>query len=146
MNAEDKQRLYASVEHHEGYRSKAYRDTLGHWTVGYGTNLETLEIDLATARAWLHSRLEWSEAAISTQPGWEGLNGVRKATLIEMAYQLGGRGCKKFVKMWSAIEGKDWPRAAREMGHSRWASQTPKRVNELKARMLWGTWDGRNPS
>jgi lysozyme len=145
MTPDDRQRLYESIKHHEGYRSKAYKDTLGHWTIGYGTNLETLEIELATANAWMHKALNGVEADLNLIEGWSTLNGVRQATLIEMAYQLGVAGCKKFVKMWAAIADKDWPRAAREMGNSRWAEQTSKRVAELQSRMLWGTWDGRRP-
>jgi lysozyme len=145
MTEEDRQHLYASIEHHEGYRTKAYKDTLGHWTVGFGTNLEVLEIDLATARAWMHKKIEEVTKSLSDETPWSYLNGVRQGVLIEMGYQLGFAGCKKFVKMWEALGDHDYPRAAREMGNSRWARQTQKRVAELQARMLYGTWDGRRP-
>ena len=41
----NEQRLVASLEKHEGYRDKAYQDTEGVWTIGYGTNLQELRID-----------------------------------------------------------------------------------------------------
>jgi hypothetical protein len=42
----------------EGFRGKPYRDTVGIWTVGYGFNLEALQMPLQVAELWLNILVE----------------------------------------------------------------------------------------
>ena len=51
--------------------------------------------------------------------------------ILEMVFQLGTNGVRKFKKMWKAMRVKDWKKAAEEMKDSRWHSQTPKRCESL---------------
>jgi lysozyme len=51
--------------------------------------------------------------------------------ILEMVFQLGTNGVRKFAKMWKAMRVKDWKKAAEEMKDSRWHSQTPKRCESL---------------
>lgn len=136
-------RLVDSVKGHEGLRLKSYQDHLGHWTIGYGTNLEVLEIDEELAEKWLLDRLELIWFALCDVEGFQGISSVRQDVLIEMAYQLGVSGCLKFKKMWAAIREGDFWAAASEGEDSRWCrEQTPDRAKLLMTRMRYGTWDG----
>ena len=46
----------ARLQIEEGFRSMPYQDTTGHWTVGFGTNLDA-GITRAMAAAWLYETL-----------------------------------------------------------------------------------------
>lgn len=69
---------------------------------------------------------------------WEQLSEPRQSVLIEMAYQLGGKGLESFVKMRKAVSEKDWETASAEGLDSKWARQTPERAETLMERLLAG--------
>lgn len=121
---------------HEGLALKPYKDTLGHWTVGYGHKIlphETFDTitseqaksmlmdDIATARKQAYNAFPWLL----------GLDETKQGVVIEMVFQLGIGGVGKFQKMISAIRERDYGRAADEMLNSRWARQTPRRCKTL---------------
>ena len=138
-----RRRLIDSVKTHEGLSLTSYQDHLGHWTIGYGTNLEVLEICEETAEAWLVSDLADVTEALSAVAGFADLDSDRQDILIEMGYQLGVAGILRFRRMWAAIRAKEYIRASVEMLDSKWAlEQTPTRASELAARMRGGP--GRN--
>lgn len=60
--------LIASVKLHEGYRARAYQDTVGVWTIGYGTNLQELEIGDELATEWLLNKLRQAETSAGGYP------------------------------------------------------------------------------
>lgn len=134
-----RRRLVDSVKEHEGLRLEAYQDSLGHWTIGYGTNLEVMEISEETAEAWLTEALADVSDSLDTVHGFPDLDSDRQDILIEMAYQLGIAGLLRFRLLWTAIRGGDYDRAADEMLDSRWArEQTPVRARTLAERMRGG--------
>jgi lysozyme len=115
---------------------------VGVWTIGYGTNLQVLEIDEETAVRWLMEELEGKRAGLLGAPGFKEADDVRQDVLVEMAYQLGVRGCRSFKRMWAAVERQDWWAAASEMLDSKWAREdSPRRAVELATRMRSGKWD-----
>lgn len=133
-------RLIDSVKHHEGYRSKAYQDSVGVWTVGYGQNLQVLEIDEELAESWLMRELHELEAKLSESVDFRGLDEVRQAVLIEMAYNLGLRGLMGFKNMLAAVDRKDWDDAAAHGLDSKWSEQVGKRADTLMVRLATGEW------
>ena len=135
--------LVDSIKQHEGFRSKAYLDSAGVWTIGFGTNLQVLSISQDMAEEFLASAIIKVEQALSKTQTFNSLDEVRQSVLIEMGYQLGITGCLNFKKMWAALENMDYWAAASEMLDSAWAKiQTPKRAETLAARMRDGTWTG----
>lgn len=126
----------------EGLRLKAYQDHLGVWTIGYGTNLQKLEISEATARRWLDQKLDWIESQVSQHDDWDKLSGPRKDVIRSMAYQMGVEGTFKFKKMWEAIALRDWVEAAAQMRDSKWFRdpKTQARANRMAIRMQEGRW------
>ena len=55
-----------------------------------------------------------------------------------MTFNLGMPRLKKFSKMISAIEEKEWTLASKEMLNSKWANQVGNRANRLSEMMEIG--------
>ena len=51
--------------------------------------------------------------------------------IIEMVFQLGRTGVKKFRNMWKALAEKNYIGASFEMLDSKWAKQTPNRAKSM---------------
>jgi len=127
----------------EGLRLKAYQDHLGVWTIGYGTNLQKLEISESQARKWLDLKLEEIERGVSQHEYWDFLDSVRKDVVRSMAYQMGIEGTFRFKNMWKNIGVLDWSAAADEMRDSKWwrDPKTRGRAERMAQRMQRGVWD-----
>ena len=123
--------LVKSVKRHEGLRLKAYQDSVGVWTIGYGRNLQTLEISTQDAEKWLKEDLITHAKEVLALPEVDGLTQNRKDVLIEMCFNLGLSRLLKFRKMWAAVR-RDAPiLAASEMLDSKWAKQVGVRADRL---------------
>lgn len=55
--------------------------------------------------------------------------------LLNMTFNLGKKGLKRFKKMWAAIEIEDWQTASAEMKDSKWFGQVGNRSVRLVNRM-----------
>ena len=143
--------LVAYLKAEEGLRLKAYKDTVGVWSIGYGANLEAMGLTDATAakmeitrfQAEEYLRAEASKAVMGVEaafPWWAGLDPVRQAIVVAMAYQLGLQGVRGFKKFIAAIQAKDFAKAAAEMMDSKWARQTPNRAARAALMMKDGRW------
>lgn len=123
--------LLESTKLHEGLRLKAYQDSLGVWTIGYGRNLQELEISREQAEAWLIQDLLQASVQVRRFKGYSSASDARKNVLIEMCYNLGPGRLSGFKKMWEAIEEGDYNKAAAEMLDSKWAKQVGNRAIRL---------------
>jgi len=130
--------LIESTKRHEGYRQQAYQDSVGVWTIGYGTNLQVLKISEELAEAWLISELEACAKALSHHPVYERMNQARKDVLTEMAYNLGLKGLYGFKRMWVALGREDWEQAKLEGLDSKWAEQVGARARRLMDKLERG--------
>ena len=131
--------LIASVKRHEGYRDKAYKDSVGVWTIGYGTNLQELsDFPEHFAEFFLKRELVNCAFALKQRQVWDELTQTRKDVLTEMAYNLGIPRLNKFKKMWKALGVADYNKAAEEMLDSKWARQVGVRAIRLAKRMRDG--------
>jgi lysozyme len=61
-----------ALKEHEGFRAKAYKDTAGVWTIGYGTIKidgrpveEGMECTQEQATQWLYADLAWAQTAVN---------------------------------------------------------------------------------
>lgn len=126
----------------EGFRSRPYLDTATppRVTIGFGRNLTDkpltkaeglflLRNDLLDAVHELDARLPW----------WRGLDDVRGAVLINMAYNLGGARLMGFVKMLAALRAGDYATAAAEGRDSQWFTQVGGRGVRLMQSLETGT-------
>lgn len=128
------------IKGHEGCRLKPYRDSLGIWTVGYGRNLEAVEFTQAEVDFMFATDYDRAVRGARTLPVYAELNEVRQGVLVEMVFQLGLGGVKKFKNFLAAALVGRWQRAHDEMlfknpgesdEWSDWRKQTPRRAEEL---------------
>jgi lysozyme len=131
------------IKKEEGFRTAPYYCSLGYPTVGYGFKigdqhdpLPKFLLPKPVAEVWLSHEIQEVEARL--EPFLIGLNEVRRAVLVSMAFQMGIQGLFKFKKMWSAIANKDYDTASLEMLDSSWAKQTPERANRHADMMKHG--------
>ena len=136
MTAFDRQQLAKDVQHAEGYRARAYRDSVGVLTIGYGTNLEELEIDEPLAARWLARKLAEAERELE-QFGWyAGLTTTRQRALIELVYNLGLPRFLLFVNTIEALKRGAYTTAAAELLDSKWARQVGPTRSQRLAEMI----------
>jgi len=137
----DRYRIKQMLKRHEGLRLKPYRDTVGKLTIGYGRNLEDDGISLEEAELMLENDLDRAvKAARDVVAGFDELDEVRQAVLVDMAFNLGRAGLASFQKMRAALALGDFERAAAEMLDSLWARQVGRRARELAEMMRTGQW------
>ncbi len=123
----------------EGLRLKPYHCTAGKLTIGYGRNLEDRGITEAEAEYLLENDVsEIYEDLAEIYDFFTHLSPMRKAVLIDMAYNLGLSGLNKFQNMIKAIDDNNYSKAASEMLDSRWASQVGDRAERLSKLMKTG--------
>lgn len=139
--------LEASTKIHEGRRLRAYQDTKGVWTVGYGTNLQELSIDEELATKWLREKLYQAEVLAGGYPWFRELAQARKDVVVEMIYNLGITRFDKFTNLKAALGVKNYNKAADEMMDSKWAydvgdgpGNKDDRAERLARQMRTGTY------
>ena len=134
----------------EGWRSKPYRCTSGHLTIGVGHRMlpheithpiDAIEWDSAkifkTLRSDLHLAIRGCEMIFGREK-WNTLSPRRQAALTNMAFQMGAGKLRGFRKMINAIFAEQWETAHAEALDSRWARQTPARANRVAKLLLEG--------
>jgi lysozyme len=119
--------LLAMLKRHEGLRLKAYKDTVGVWTIGYGHTgpgvKEGMEITPAYASYLLEMDIGMAELDARDLPWFEDLNDARKIVILNMLFNLGKKRFRGFRKFIAALERKDYIAASEEMMESKWAKQ-----------------------
>jgi lysozyme len=135
------------IKRHEGLSLTPYKCPAGHWTVGYGHNLDAHSepvpesITLERAEQYLAQDIQNArhdcEMFISC---WNDLNETRQAVLIDMCFNIGTSGLLRFHRLIRNLELKYFAYAALEMMHSLWAEQVPERAAELSKLMETGKW------
>ena len=134
----------------EGLRLKAYKDSVGVWTIGYGRNLQELEITKDVAELWLvqdyavataNTAMVLANHSISADE----MGGARFEVLTEMCFNLGPSRFQKFKKMFLHLSFGAYHEASLEMLDSLWATQVGERAHRLSAVMQSGTWASLDP-
>ena len=130
------------LKKHEGLRLKPYRCTANKLTIAYGRNLEDVGITESEAEGMLEHDVSMAYSDL------EGLfddfaifSTVRQVALIDMRFNLGASGFRKFAKMIEAINNGNWLLAAEEAIDSKWYTQVGHRAitiaNQLKDDQRW---------
>lgn len=128
--------LVEDTKQAEGLRLKAYKDSVGVWTIGFGTNLQELEIDPSLAEEWLITKLIASERECERFPWFAGLAERRKRAIAELVYNLGMPRFLGFTRMLTALSGRDYDTAALELLDSKWSQHVGPNRSQRLARML----------
>jgi len=132
--------LTESIKLGEGCKLKAYQDSEGIWTIGYGRNLQELTISLWQAEEWLEEDIEkaFEEALKFEEFECFDNNKRREDVLVEMVFNMGAPRVREFKKMLAAIRSRRWDDAAAEMLDSKWAKQVGNRAIRLANKMRAG--------
>ncbi len=130
------QELIKSIKQHEGYRSRAYNDSLGIPTIGYGFAIKDLELEEDICDIILERKVKALQDMVNRKFNWyRYMPQEIKDVVMEMCYQLGVGGFSKFRKTISFLQNKQFHDASEEMLDSLWARQTPNRAKELSNRV-----------
>lgn len=127
----------------------AYKDTMGHPTIGIGFNLDrpdapakiaalglnyqqvydgrqSLTLDQANQLFADDVKAAAAEAALIV-PAFDALPDAAQMVIVDMIFNLGPRGFAGFARAISAFETRNWSMAAIEMTASAWYTQTGQR-------------------
>jgi len=139
IKADYKEFVRKMLVRHEGLRLKPYRCSAGKLTIGVGRNIEDNGISEEEAYLMLEHDIDSVIKVLKARYDWfERLNEVRKAVVIDMAFNLGVQGFGAFKKTISLIESGDFEEASYEMLKSKWAVQVGYRAKELSEMMRSG--------
>jgi lysozyme len=122
---------------HEEYRQFVYRCPAGKLTVGIGRNLENKGLTLDESMFLLRNDIrECIEDLWTIFPNFHELSDVKRHVLIDMRFNLGATGFRKFKRMICAVRDENFTLAAFEMRDSRWYGQVGRRGKTLRNMML----------
>ena len=119
----------------EGSRSRIYQDSLGFWTIGVGRLVDPRSqkgLSPDEIKYLLRNDIQEALQDITNESWYQSLetNGQRRAVL-NMRFQLGGEGLRKFVRSLKLLEEGKWLEAGQEFRKSKWYSQTPERAERV---------------
>tara|TARA_R100001594_G_scaffold133688_2_gene174508 strand:+ start:191 stop:616 length:426 start_codon:yes stop_codon:yes gene_type:complete len=132
----DLDNLKEMVAKHEGYEPRVYKCTNGYDTIGYGFAIKDLYMDKEVADLILDKKIQEILKRISSDKEWSewfwDKPSLIKEVLINMIYQIGFSGVKRFKKTIQYIKDDNFLLASEEMLDSKWAkSDSPNRAKEL---------------
>ena len=129
-------KLLNQIKQHEGFKSRVYKCTNGFDTIGYGFAIKDLFMHEDVADLILDYKIRDILSRIENNNDWnvwfwEKPQAV-KEVLINMIFQIGYSGVRKFKKTINYIKNDNYLDASEEMLDSKWArSDSPNRAKEL---------------
>jgi len=132
------------IDREEACRLRAYRDTKGVWTIGWGRADAGVHPGMTCTQAeadqWRDEKLDALCAQIdATEPWWRQMSLPRQAVLLEMAYQMGAHGLGKFPHALACMQAQDWAGAKANLLDSQWARlDSPARAQREAEQMFTG--------
>lgn len=131
------------IKQNEGLRLDLYKCPADRWTVGYGRNLEARGITKDEAQLMLENDVEYFYRRLEKFPAFLKCNENRQAVLIDMAFNMGMSGIRKFKMMWAAISLENWQGAAIQILDSKYAREdVPERAARNAEIMRTGQFNG----
>ena len=103
--------VVARLQTEEGFRATAYKDTVGHTTIGYGFNVDA-GITKPAAAALLRAQVEDLEGQIAALPWWAPLPDNFKLVCLDIAFNAGFHGLLGYPHMIAAMIAGDEAGAA----------------------------------
>ncbi len=126
-----------SIKKEEGLRLNIYCDSLGNLTVGYGHLLRVGSI-IPQFVADALFEFDYDRACKDYETLKLELDSVRRGVIIDMIFNLGIGGVKRFTKMLAHLKNKNWIQAAYELMESQYAKQVPERAKRNRDKILRG--------
>lgn len=134
------------IQAEEGRTNVAKRDTRGRPFIGIGHDDPAL---IPGVTRWTDAQVDaqfqadYTHARDGIAHAWHGISGldpVRCAYLVSMAFQLGVGGVLTFSRMLSAAQAGQWRAMHDAALASDWHEQTPNRCNRAAMAFLTGQW------
>lgn len=125
----------------EGLRLKAYKDTVGVWTVGYGhahVEPNTVWTEAQAEAALIEDIRKHNADLYKALPWVAGLDPVRRRVLENMSFNLGITNLLGFKNTLEHVKHGRWGQAAAGMRASLWAKQVKGRAVRLANEMETG--------
>ena len=136
----------------EGFSSVVYKCPAGYDTIGYGRNIESHplskeereqlqngEISKEVAMEWLKKDLEQRYYLACDFAWFRDLDNVARAgAVVDMIYNLGLSGFKRFKKFIEAMNKRDYIKAVMELEDSAWFNQVGRRAKEISKMIQLG--------
>ena len=94
----------------EGFRALPYKDTRGHWTVGYGCNLD-VGLSRKAAEALLIAQANERHEDLLRFPWYAALDPVRQSVCLDIDFNA---HLLSFPHLIAALSRQDWASAATE--------------------------------
>lgn len=136
----------AMIEHFEGCRLTAYRDSRGLWTIGWGHLLNNSvdwtghTITQELADSLLEQDMDHARQLAQGFPHYPDMNDVRQAVCVSMCFQM-GQSPLYWPNFTTALQARDFAGAAQAGLDSDWAKQTPQRAVLEMDMMESGVWE-----
>ena len=121
----------------EGLRLSCYLDTTNHWTVGYGRRCEKGAVmTKEQAESALSDDIAKAEqGARRVFPSYDSQPQHVQDVLVELCFQLGAAGMRKFVHFGQAIQSRDYALASACLIDSRFHKQCKARCEALAGKL-----------
>lgn len=128
----DEGKIITDLKRDEGFRSHAYQDHLGYWTIGIGRMIDKRKgggISKEEADYLLLNDI-WRvlDQLRDNLPWFDQLSESQQRALVNMGFQLGVGGVLKFRRMLAHLKSGNGEAARQEALDSLWARQTPYRA------------------
>lgn len=149
------EKICKRLEFHEGCKLKPYKCTAGKWTIGIGRCYETNPFtpqELKAIGDYKHGITKNAaimllkndvQKCLDNLNSWiwfHDLDEERKYALIDMCFQLGFDGLKKFKNMLKYMQQHKFESAAYECLNSIYGIQTPTRAKRISHLIKTGIW------
>lgn len=117
---------------HEGMKLKPYRCTAGKLSIGVGRNLDDKGITKDEALYLLNNDITECESDLKTifPNEWNNLSENKKTALIDMRFQLGATGFRKFKRLISGVKTGNWTLAKFSIENSLYYKQVKSRAQD----------------
>ena len=136
-------KIVAMLKAHEGVETHCYVDSRGLATIGVGRCIEkgSLGLSQSEIEMLLTNDIDRVIRDLGSEYAWfSGLDEVRQAAMIDLAFNLGATRLRGFKKALEAMENEQYQDAAFHFSDSLWAKQVGLRAKEIAAMIHTGQW------
>lgn len=123
----------------EGLRLFPYKDSVGKITIGVGRNLTDRGISKDEADYLLTNDIDLAIADCATFPWFSTTDAVRQTAIVDLRFNLGGRGLRRLTTFLTCMAAKDYSAAADRLSVTDWFRQVGQRGPRLVSMLRNGT-------
>ena len=124
----DRAALWAELTLDEGRRSKPYRCSAGHLTIGIGRNLDANGLRASEIDLMLENDIRQAEADLDeTDPDWRQHSDPVQRAMLNLVFNLGRARWAKFKATRAALAARDYAAAGQGLRNSLWYRQVQER-------------------